>query len=68
MRLPIPLHQRTSGSGLREDAPNPRETWSPREWGDMEGDGELGHPRRDRRRRGMWNSWRVDWEGDKIGL
>jgi hypothetical protein len=45
---------------VRENAPYPKESWGSKEvgWGHLFGDGW--------RRYGMWNTGKVDQEGDKI--
>jgi hypothetical protein len=68
MRLPTHIQQKTSWSGLREDAPKPGETWGP-------GSGEVwwggfwcgaSSWRQGWRRYGVWNSQRVDWDRDEV--
>ena len=74
-----PIHNSRGLGGLcsfRDDAPIPQETGGQVGWGGGGGVGGWGgggggggHPRGDRglgRRYGMWNSRRVDGEGDKI--
>jgi len=54
---------------VREDAPNPQETEGPRKFRGLAGWVEWWHPSGDKelgRRYGMWNSWKVDREGNKI--
>jgi hypothetical protein len=51
---------------VREDAPNSQETGGPRECGGLVQGVWGGHPHGDMRKRYMvWNSQRVDWEGER---
>lgn len=68
MRSPTDIQQRTARSRLKEDAPNHRELWGPREWVGLVGGSillETGGGGWGRRCR-MCNSQRVDWEEDKV--
>lgn len=55
MRPPTHIQQRTARSGFKEDAPNPQETGSPREFRGLVG-----------LEVGGWGTVRVDWEGNEI--
>jgi len=53
---------------VRKDSPNPQETGDPWEFIGLVGCMGWVHPHGDRRlgwRCGIWNSWRVNWEGNK---
>jgi hypothetical protein len=54
------------GANSRSSKKERVETWDPKEWEFWWGMGEWRHPPGDRVEGGMWNSWRVKWEGDNV--
>jgi hypothetical protein len=72
MSPPTNTQQRTDSLGsVRGDSPNIKETGGPRELGGLvgwegTGGGDILMERESGRRYGVWNTWRMDHEGENI--